>query len=123
MTEALTEFLIGGAFWVIIAIVIVWQFIKVRANRPGNGAHPTTINKSSSGRASKLNQSSGGRRPGPTISSDGHSIPRSRDITCEGQYGHSHENMGPRYVVHEEPTTGYCNLNGKIVALKDCWKY
>ncbi len=123
MTGAFFELLIMLAFWGIIAGIVVMQFIKTKANRPGNGGHPTAINKSASGRNPKLNQSSGGRRPGPTVSSDGHRIPKSRDITGEGQYGHSHENMGPRYIVHEEPTTGYCNLNGKIVALKDCWKY
>ncbi len=123
MIEDLFGLIVGGVFWVIIAGIIVTQVKKTQAKRPGNGGHPTTINKPSSGRNPKLNQPPGGKRPGPTVSSDGHRIPPSKDITCEGQYGHSHENTGPRYIVHEEPTTGYCNLNGKIVALKDCWKY
>ena len=123
MTELLFEFLAPLVFWVVVIIIIVRYYIKTRNNRPVRGGHPTTVNRPSSGKGPVLNGSSGGMRPGSTVSSDGHRIPPSKDITCEGQYGHTHGETGPRYIVHEEPTTGYCNLNGKIVALKDCWKY
>ena len=121
--EDMLSILMGLVFWLIMAVVIARGLIRTRKNRPGQGQHPTTINRSSSGGKPALNRSSGKGFPRPAVSSDGHTIPRSKDITCEGQYGHSHGDTGPRYIVHEEPTTGYCNLNGKIVALKDCWKY
>ena len=65
----------------------------------------------------------------PTVSSDGHAIPKREDITCAGTYGHAHNNTaleqeyGKRYIVHNEPETGYVILNGVKRKLKDCWKY
>lgn len=65
----------------------------------------------------------------PTMSSDGHVIPKQDDITCAGAYGHAHNNTaleqeyGKRYIVHNEPETGYVILNGVKRKLKDCWKY
>ena len=105
-------------FWVIMIGVIGAKFMKTRGDRPGKVFHPTTINKPS---RPPVKKASPVRKP--TVASDGHRIPNHKDPTCEGQYGHIHEDMGPRYIVHEEPTTGYCILNGKKVALKDCWKY
>ena len=104
--------------WIAIVGSIVFGVENMKKKRPQKGPHPTTINKSSSPQKSAVN-----RPKGPVVASDGHRIPPSKDITCEGQYGHDHGNTTPRFIVHEEPTLGYCNLNGKIVALKDCWKY
>lgn len=62
------------------------------------------------------------RRP---VSSDGHRIPRSEDITCAGMEKHHHRSNPavdriPRYIVHEEPETGYVILNGVKRRLTDC---
>ncbi len=121
------ETIIGLAFTtgVVLYIVSHWVLLiagiqKVSKKRSQRGGmHLATINRPSQSKRSV--QPPG--KPGPTIASDGHKIPHSKDITCEGQYGHNHGDMPPRFIVHEEPTIGYCNLNGKIVALKDCWKY
>ena len=65
----------------------------------------------------------------PTVASDGHVIPKRDDITCAGTYGHTHDNTaleqdyGKRYIVHNEPETGYVILNGLKRRLKDCGKY
>ena len=111
------------ALWLFVLVFIISRSAKLRKERPGAAGHPTTINKSAGrqGNINKLPEKALLQRR--TVASDGHRIPPSKDVTCEGQYGHDHGNMPPRYVVHEEPTLGYCNLNGKIVALKDCWKY
>ncbi len=109
------EGLIMAIFWVVIVGVVAVKSRKNIKHKPG--MHPTTINKPSSPPMKQV-------KPvhKPTVASDGHSIPKSKDITCEGQYGHDHGDRVPRYIVHEEPTEGYCILNGKKVALKDCWK-
>lgn len=62
------------------------------------------------------------RRP---VSSDGHRIPRSMDITCAGIRDHHHrkipgEERIPRYIVHEDPEMGYVILNGVKRRLTDC---
>lgn len=65
----------------------------------------------------------------PTISSDGHKVPKRDDVTCASEYGHVHNNValehefGQRYIVHNEPETGYVVLNGVKRRLKDCGKY
>jgi len=113
---------IGLVFWIVVIAFLLTKAAAVKKSRPNKGAgHPTTINRSSG----DAPQPDGVRRKGSrkTVASDGHTIPRSKDITCEGQYGHDHGERVPRFIVHEEPTLGYCNLNGRIVALKDCWKY
>ncbi len=110
--------LIGMVFWIGIIAAVIVRGKSVSKKRPGQAGHPTTINRSSAPQKPvRINM------PKPTVASDGHRIPRGKDITCEGQYGHDHGERVPRFIVHEEPTEGYCNLNGKIVALKDCWKY
>ena len=109
------EGLLMVAFWVLIACVIAVKSRKNMKMRPG--MHPTTINKPSAPPVKKVTPI-----PKPTVASDGHRIPKSKDVTCEGQYGHDPGDRIPRYIVHEEPTEGYCILNGKKVALKDCWK-
>lgn len=114
------EVVVFAVFWLVIALAVVGKAKKTVNNRPGMD-HPTSINKSRT-KQKDLNKSGSGRTK-PTIAMDGHRIPKAKDVTCEGQYGHDHGNTGPRYIVHEEPTEGYCILNGKKVALKDCWKY
>ena len=111
------------ALWLFVLVLIISRSAKLRKERPGAFGHPTTINRSAGkpGNINKVPSKPPVRKR--TVAMDGHSIPGSKDITCEGQYGHDHGNMPPRYIVHEEPTLGYCNLHGKIVALKDCWKY
>lgn len=113
------EFAMVILFWIIIAVYIAVKAKKNLKNRPGH--HPTSVNTSST-KERDLNKAGSGMKR-KTVASDGHTIPRSKDITCEGQYGHRHEGMEERYIVHEEPTEGYCILNGKKVALRDCWKY
>ncbi len=110
--------IIGLIFWIGIVAAVIVKGKSVGKKRPVKGGHPTTINRPST--PPKRVMPVGSK---PTVSSDGHRIPRSKDITCEGQYGHNHGERVPRFIVHEEPTEGYCNLNGKIVALRDCWKY
>lgn len=65
--------------------------------------------------------------PNVTIAHDGHIIPKEKDISCENQFHHFH---GPtfhetnidnsRYIVHEEPETGYVILNGVKRKISDC---
>lgn len=58
--------------------------------------------------------------------SDGHFIPKEKDISCENQYGHVHRKMdmtnvdNARYIVHEDPETGYVILNGVKRRIEDC---
>lgn len=61
---------------------------------------------------------------GSTISSDGHIVPSKDDFTCENDYGHHHDydNSENRYIVHQEPETGYVILNGKKRKITDCNK-
>lgn len=55
-----------------------------------------------------------------TKSSDGHYVPKSQDMTCR-KYGHRHETEStPRYIVHEDPETGYVILNGIKRKISDC---
>lgn len=71
---------------------------------------------------------SAGKRRRATISSDGHVVPPNEDVTCEGKDGHNHPKMtpaqqrefGPRYIVHNEPETGYVVLNGVKRRISDC---
>ena len=68
------------------------------------------------------------KRRKKTIASDGHVIPKEKDITCEGRDGHSHPEMsakdkadfGPRYIVHDDPEIGYVILNGVKRKISDC---
>ena len=63
------------------------------------------------------------KRRNHTISSDGHVVPASQDLTCESLYGHDHHSVPGtqrRYVVHEDPEEGYVILNGVKRMLKDC---
>ena len=56
-----------------------------------------------------------------TVSSDGHVVRRSQDITCETVYGHTHgQEDGRRYIVHEDPSEGYVVLNGIKRSLEEC---
>ena len=61
-------------------------------------------------------------KPAKTVSSDGHVIDPKNDPTC-AKYGHVHEEVKHRYIVHEEPVQGYVNLNGKLISLKEAAKY
>ena len=66
-----------------------------------------------------------GRRTSPrrTVSSDGHRVPASQDLTCETKYGHDHGSSNfaeKRYIVHEEPEDGYVVLNGVKRKIRDC---
>ena len=61
-------------------------------------------------------------KPAKTVSSDGHMIEPENDPTC-AKYGHMHEEVKHRYVVHDEPVEGYVNLNGKLMTLKEAAKY
>lgn len=55
------------------------------------------------------------------IAQDGHLIPKDKDISCENQFGHLHsKNNSSRYIVHEEPETGYVVLNGVKRKIEDC---
>ncbi|MBR3357415.1 MAG: hypothetical protein IKG46_06240 [Solobacterium sp.] len=61
------------------------------------------------------------RRRRVTRSDDGHFVPPSQDLTCEGQYGHDHGgNTEKRYIVHEDPEEGYVILNGVKRRIRDC---
>jgi hypothetical protein len=63
-----------------------------------------------------------------TIAADGHVIPPEKDITCEGKENHQHPKLsamdqkdyGPRYIVHDDPETGYVILNGIKRKITDC---
>ena len=61
-------------------------------------------------------------KPSKTVSSDGHVIDPENDPTC-AKYGHVHEEVKHRYIVHDEPVEGYVNLNGKLISLKEAAKY
>ena len=60
-----------------------------------------------------------------TISSDGHLVPKSEDLTCDTTQNHNHDKRleQDRYVVHDHTelnSNEYIILNGKKVKLKDC---
>jgi hypothetical protein len=64
------------------------------------------------------------RRQNSPRSSDGHLIPPEKDITCN-RFGHRHEQTETeaytgRYIVHEDPETGYVILNGIKRRITDC---
>ncbi len=70
--------------------------------------------------SSVARQRNAGRRR--TVSSDGHTVPPSEDLTCE-RYGHDHSEsteFGRRYIVHEEPEDGYVILNGVKRKISEC---
>ena len=58
----------------------------------------------------------------PPMSDDGHTMPPAQDLTCETQYGHNHSgpSQNKRYIVHEDPPTGYVILNGVKRKISDC---
>lgn len=64
-----------------------------------------------------------------TISGIRSALTKRDDITCTTEYGHAHDTTaleqeyGKRYIVHNEPETGYVILNGVKRKLKDCGKY
>ena len=68
------------------------------------------------------------RKQERTISSDGHVVSKEEDLTCEGRDGHVHPKLsakdaadfGRRYIVHNDPETGYVILNGVKRKLSDC---
>lgn len=61
-----------------------------------------------------------------TRSSDGHFVPADQDLTCGTKDGHTHSQegnvaeYGSRYIVHNDPETGYVILNGIKRKLTDC---
>ena len=108
---------------IIYILVLVWIVSIASSVRKRNQA------------AQKNGQKQGGRRAEParaqhvTVSSDGHKVPASQDLTCEQEYGHVHDRKamqeaekeyGRRYVVHEEPTEGWVVLNGVKRKIEDC---
>lgn len=68
------------------------------------------------------------KRKGRTMASDGHVIPYENDITCEGKENHRHPqpsaediaNYGRRYIVHDDPESGFVILNGIKRRISDC---
>lgn len=57
------------------------------------------------------------------VSSDGHKVPFSEDLTCTAKDGHHHtesSEFGSRYIVHNEPEQGYVVLNGLKRKISDC---
>lgn len=58
--------------------------------------------------------------PLQTQTSDGHTLPKSKDVTCETEYGHDHGPQAARYIVHDDPEKGYVVLNGVKRRLEDC---
>ena len=56
-----------------------------------------------------------------TISDDGHIVRAQQDVTCSTQYGHDHpEQPQTRYIVHEDPESGFVILNGVKRKISDC---
>lgn len=76
-------------------------------------------------KAKKINSGNTSER-----SSDGHFVPPDESLTCETNAGHRHPKMsqedindfGKRYIVHNEPETGYVILNGVRRRLDECSK-
>ena len=91
--------------WIVVAIAIGTASTLLDKNKKSGSIHTKRFYK----------------RP---VSSDGHAIPRKDDITCANIEDHYHRPSGydklPRYIVHEEPETGYVILNGKKRRLTDC---
>lgn len=69
----------------------------------------------------KTKNKRGNRKP-QTVSSDSHVIKPEDDPTC-AKYGHVHDEIKHRYIVHDEPVEGYVNLNGRLMTLKEAAKY
>ena len=56
-----------------------------------------------------------------TVSSDGHLVDPSQDLTCEKEYGHNHHtDSSSRYIVHQEAEDGYVVLNGVKRKISEC---
>ncbi len=61
------------------------------------------------------------------VSSDGHVVEPSQDLTCD-RYGHRHlgntakdnADYGRQYIVHNDPEDGYVILNGVMRKITDC---
>ena len=68
------------------------------------------------------------KQRGRTVAADGHTISRENDITCEGKENHRHPqpsaediaNYGRRYIVHDDPESGFVVLNGIKRRISDC---
>ncbi|MCR5093879.1 MAG: hypothetical protein K6B72_07900 [Lachnospiraceae bacterium] len=62
------------------------------------------------------------------VASDGHVIPAKDDISC-ARYGHQHKKIKDpafpeaQFIVHNEPPTGYINLNGKMLKRSEADEY
>ena len=98
------ENFIGAAFWIIMVAIVVRRTLTMKRDNDGRKRRNFMPEKK-------------------TVSSDGHAIPKDRDITCETQYGHDHSESGRRYIVHEEPETGYVVLNGVKRKISDLKNY
>lgn len=82
----------------------------------------TMVNKANFTQWSSASMNNSASQNFNNFSSNGQKIDKSFDYTCETRYNHTHRpeySMPNRYVVHEQPTTGYIVLNGKRYSKKE----
>ncbi|WP_027431256.1 hypothetical protein [Lachnospira multipara] len=82
----------------------------------------TKVNKTNFTQWSSASMNNSASQNFNNFSSNGQKIDKSFDYTCETRYDHTHRpeySMPNRYVVHEQPTTGYIVLNGKRYSKKE----
>ncbi|MCR4762259.1 MAG: hypothetical protein K5696_01880 [Lachnospiraceae bacterium] len=105
------------AIFLAITALILWQLYK-------KGLLTRFLNKSITPRESAPRENLKQER----IASDGHIIPARDDISC-ARFGHRHEkSRDPEFpeepfIVHDEPTEGYINLNGKTLKRSEADEY
>jgi hypothetical protein len=107
-----------GVVWLIIIFLGIFSNKNKKNSKNNNQRNINQRNYNQRNRAKTTTEKNLQQlRNSYTVSSDGHTVPRGQDLTCERKYGHKHGleySMGnDRYVVHEEPTQGYIVLNGK----------
>ncbi|MCR5627984.1 MAG: hypothetical protein K6F99_11730 [Lachnospiraceae bacterium] len=111
---------IHGILVVIILAIVIYRTVKAsnssRAGRQRKAPDDTGYSRD------RVNDRVDKSRQPSTFSSDGHRIDKDEDPTC-AKYGHVHENVPERYIVHDEVPEGYCILNGKKVKLKEAKDY
>lgn len=99
----------GAIFYLILIGIVIMRFVNQgKAKGTGKSGGPA-------GRALFSGK-------GP-LASDGHRIPKEKDVSCR-RYGHQHEEFDtPRYIPHDDPEDGYIVLNGVKMKLSEADRY
>lgn len=115
--------------FVVVCSAIIGQSKKKNKNNSQNARvsqqarrQQATVNKANFTQWSSAAMNNSASQNFNNFSSNGQKIDKSFDYTCETRYDHTHRpeySMPNRYVVHEQPITGYIVLNGKRYSKKE----